>query len=132
MTDEIVKQILLVLVSIAGFLGMGAGARRLMSRDARDRAKNETEADWFSTALAETRLDRDNWRRAAEEAWAQIAEINRQLSKLEHDVRNSRQILKVYRRLMAQHPDLAAQLVLQPDDFDDPADTPSDSSKETP
>lgn len=96
-----------VLAFVLATLGGGAGFRRLISKDARDRAKNEAEGDWFGTAISEVRADRDAWKKSAEEAWELVRkrEAEVAVARMEHKVLKSQ--MKMVNRLMEQFPELA-------------------------
>ncbi len=104
---DLFLQIVLVLLSVAGTLGIGAGARRVLSKDARDRAKNDAEEDYFATAIREASEDRDRWRKSAEEAWQRVRllEVENAVCKLEF--RQCRSQLRLQGRLVKRYPDLS-------------------------
>lgn len=117
---ELVKQAWLVIVTLAGTLAGGLGLRRVLSKDARDRAKNESEEDYFATALNETKLDRDNWRRTAEQAWERLSDRDRRITQLEHDLRNEQLARVMQRKIVIRRcPEALQYLPSEPGDFDD-------------
>lgn len=119
-----------VILSVLGALGIGIGSRRVISKDARDRAKDDAETSIFAKSLAETRADRDSMRRSAEEAWGRLRESENENALLRARVQFLTSQWALIKRLVRTYPELATFLPFvtsEPTPLDALSDTPKDA-----